>query len=191
MTTMGFKIFCTSTAIMLVLAVFMPRACSTSPTDQVLEIEQGLMLPTDKIEPAVYERTVVYPSAPGLEKSDCEDRLAQMTLEIERLKGELANQRPFQYINSPDWCIGLPVAMYPDRRMIDIVGELMVPYEGVRLSTAEGLWLVDRINKHDWRDWGPTADEAIIRLLTPARLVKEVRSDKYAELRMSYPNLLP
>lgn len=70
----------------------------------------------------------------------------------------------------------------PDERTIRLMAEMLDDYP-VTLHPWEGLWLAERMAAGDWKEWGPTIDEAIILYLGAARIASEVGPDRLRELQ--------
>lgn len=70
----------------------------------------------------------------------------------------------------------------PDGPTLRLMADYLRPYP-VRLDVSEGLWLQERIREGDWKNWGPTIDEAIISFLGPQRIAREVDPERLASLR--------
>lgn len=85
-----------------------------------------------------------------------------------------------------DWLGLLLPEERPDRPTLLALADVLQPYEGIRLSPAEGLWILDRIKLRDWKDHGPTADEAVILFLGPSRIIGEVPLEQGKQLREEY-----
>lgn len=53
----------------------------------------------------------------------------------------------------------------------------------VQLLHTEALWMMERIRKDDWLDWGPFPEQAIVLFLGPERLKRELTEEQLAPLR--------
>lgn len=85
-----------------------------------------------------------------------------------------------------EWLASLPLEQRPDRAVLLAVAGALREYPGVRLTVDEGLWVAERFQLDDWRAWGPTVDEALIRFLGPARIAAQVSPEKLEELRREW-----
>jgi hypothetical protein len=60
-----------------------------------------------------------------------------------------------------DWTDYLLPEEMPSERTLVLVSAYMEPWPDFELNVADGLWLADRIEKGDWKQWGRTVHEAI------------------------------
>lgn len=83
------------------------------------------------------------------------------------------------------WLASLLPEERPPAEAIRFVAGILREYP-VEVTSAEGLWIVERFKLDDWGDWGPTADEAIIQYLGPARIGAQVPRERLEELRAEW-----
>lgn len=74
----------------------------------------------------------------------------------------------------------------PESATLLTMARILEPYP-VALTLDEGTWIAERAKLWDWKSWGSTVDEVLVRHLGPERIAREVPPAKLAELRDSWP----
>lgn len=139
-------------------------------------------------EPIEPEATTV--SEQALEARSHEHDLADLRVEERRLRArvrwletELALcGSTITETTVGSWLQTVNVEERPDERTIRRMAEMLDDYP-VTLLPWEGLWLAERVTEQDWKEWGPTIDEAIILYLGAARIASEVTAERLQALQ--------
>ena len=86
------------------------------------------------------------------------------------------------------WLALLAPSERPEENILKLMGYALEVYP-VELTVAEGLWVADRCKQQDWKTYGTTLDEAMIRFLRPDRLRRELPPSLSAAMATEWPEM--
>lgn len=104
--------------------------------------------------------------------------------QIEELKARIKYlERRIRVIDGPvrNWLATIRPTEQPDPQTLRTMAEYMASYP-ITLRLEDGLWLAERIEKDDWKQWGPTIDEAMVNYFGEDRLRRELTAEQFADL---------
>lgn len=121
-------------------------------------------------------------AGPSTSTCTCSLEIVRLKKRVKWLEHELAVAGSTRGGPVGRWLAELPEDLRPGEDTVRRLAEHMEAYP-VELSEQEGLWVSERIEAKDWKNWGPTIDEALIVYLGPDRLVRELPEEALASLR--------
>lgn len=109
------------------------------------------------------------------------DEANELRTEVERLRTQVrALQAELSLHAGPvsRWLAMVLPAERPEPAIAKIMAEYLQSFP-VELRDYEGWWLAERIKRNDWKNWGPTIDEAIFGYLGESRLRNELTPEQF------------
>ncbi|HMI85644.1 MAG TPA: hypothetical protein VK550_16215 [Polyangiaceae bacterium] len=114
---------------------------------------------------------------------------AALRSEVARIKSELLflkhpEETPYGlFLRSPEGReISDPKILSEIKDWLELFPVFLVP--------GEATWLADRIRLHDWKQFAPTAERAVIQYFGPSRIAKVISPEALAKLREEYAGII-